>query len=125
MLIPSFISSRRETPIRSTESFARSTARLAAVRAVSAETAANRSRVRARRKQVLVFLGGAAVATLAAAILSGSWAVLSLNLVVDALLAAYVAMLLQVKEYSLANQMQRAGSPLQTATQAEVKVVVG
>jgi len=125
LLIPSFVTSRREAPIHSTENFARSTARLAAVRAVSAETAANRSRVRARRRHILVFLGAAAVATLAVSIVTGSWTWLSINLIADALLAAYVAMLLQVKEHSLARVQQRGEVALEAAEQADIRVVAG
>ncbi len=125
LLIPSFVTSRREAPIHSTESFARSTARLAAVRGASVESAANRSRVRARRRQILMGLGSAAIATLAVSIVTGSWTWLSINLIADALLAAYVAMLLQVKEHSLARAQERGEVALEAAEQADIRVVAG
>jgi len=121
LLIPSLITSRREAPINTTENFARSTAKLAAVRAVNAETQAGRSRSKARRRQILVGLGVLAVATLGVALYTGSWAWLSMSLIVDAVLAAYIALLLQVK------QQARAVEPLASAppTQSEVRVVAG
>ena len=125
LLIPNFVTSRREAPIHSTENFARSTARLAAVRAISAETSANRNRIKARRRHILIGLGVVAVATLAAAIITASWTILIINLIVDALLSAYVAMLLQVKEYSQARQLELAGRPLEDSEQAEVQVING
>ncbi len=124
LLIPSFISSRREAPISSTESFARSTARLAAVRAASIETVANRERVRARRRRVLVMLAVAALATLAAAIWSGSWTVLTINLIVDASLAAYIGLLLQVKEQARRATLEALQEET-TAGDTEVRVVAG
>lgn len=125
LLIPNFVTSRREAPIHSTENFARSTARLAAVRAISAETSANRNRIKARRRHILIGLGVVAVATLAVAIITASWTILIINLIVDALLSAYVAMLLQVKEYSQARQLELAGRPLEDSEQAEVQVING
>ena len=125
LLIPNFVTSRRDAPIHSTETFARSTARLAAVRAISAETSANRNRIKARRRHILIGLGLAAVATLAAAIITASWTILIINLIVDAVLSAYVAMLLQVKEYSQARQLQQAGRVLEDSEQAEIQVING
>jgi hypothetical protein len=125
LLIPNFVTARREAPIHSTENFARSTARLAAVRAISAETSANRNRIKARRRRILIGLGVVAVATLVAAIITASWTILIINLIVDALLSAYVAMLLQVKEYSQTRQLELAGRPLEDSEQAEVQVING
>lgn len=125
LLIPNFVTSRREAPIHSTENFARSTARLAAVRAISAETSANRNRIKARRRRILIGLGLAAVVTLTAAIITASWTILIINLIVDALLSAYVAMLLQVKEYSQSRQLELAGQALEDSEQAEVQVING
>jgi len=125
LLIPNFVTSRRDAPIHSTETFARSTARLAAVRAISAETSANRNRIKARRRHILIGLGLAAGATLAAAIITASWTILIINLIVDAVLSAYVAMLLQVKEYSQARQLQQAGRVLEDSEQAEIQVING
>ncbi|MDH3730528.1 MAG: hypothetical protein OES13_05335 [Acidimicrobiia bacterium] len=88
---------------------------------MNAETQAGRSRSKARRRQILVGLGVLAVATLGVALYTGSWAWLSMSLIVDAVLAAYIALLLQVK------QQARAVEPLASAppTQSEVRVVAG
>jgi hypothetical protein len=121
LLIPSFVSSRREAPISTTENFARSTAKLAAVRATDAESTLARSRAKARRRRILIGLAVAAIGTLGMALYTGSWAWLSMSLIVDALLAAYIALLLQVKQHVAAtgNIDAEAGS------QAEVRVVAG
>jgi Flp pilus assembly protein TadB len=121
LLIPSFVSSRREAPINSTENFARSTAKLAAVRAINAESAASRSRSRARRRQMLLGLGALAVITLGVALYTGSWIWLSISLIVDALLAAYIALLLQVKQQTRTEATLEA----EPITQSEVRIVAG
>jgi len=121
LLIPSLVTSRREAPINTTENFARSTAKLAAVRAVNAETQAGRSRSKARRRQILIGLGVLAVATLGMALYTSSWVWLSTSLIVDAVLAAYIALLLQVKQQSHAV----ATSESEPAAQSEVRVVAG
>ena len=121
LLIPSFVNSRREAPINTTESFARSTAKLAAVRAVNSEAKASRSRSKARQRQILVGLGIAAMATLGVALYTGSWAWLSMSLIFDALLAAYIALLLQVKQQTAAVEVVE----VEPTSQAEVRVVAG
>ena len=121
LLIPSFVNSRREAPINSTENFARSTAKLAAVRAVNADTAVTRSRSKARRRQILVGLAVLAVATLGMSLYTGSWAWLSLSLVVDALLAAYIALLLQVKQQTKVEETIL----VEPVTQSDVRIVAG
>jgi hypothetical protein len=115
------VTSRREAPINSTESFARSTAKLAAVRAINVEGAVSRSRSRARRRRMLAGLGALAVVTLGIALYTGSWAWLSISLIVDAMLAAYIALLLQVK------QQTRTEVPFEIApeAQSEVRIVAG
>ena len=57
-----------------------------------------RERVLARRRMALIVLGAAVPVTLLAAILTGSWALLVLNLLVNVALAAYIALLLQIKQ---------------------------
>ena len=121
LLIPSFLTSRREAPISTTENFARSTAKLAAVRAVNAEATQARSRAKVRRRRILVVLAVAAIATLGMALYTGSWAWLSATLIVDALLAAYVGLLLQVKQQTAAVTTIEG----EAAQQAEVRVVAG
>ena len=57
-----------------------------------------RDRVLARRRLALIALVLAPIATLAAAIMTGSWPILAASLVFDVLLAGYVAILLQIKQ---------------------------
>lgn len=121
LLIPSFVTSRREAPISTTENFARSTAKLAAVRAVNSEATTSRSRSKARRRRILVGLAALAIATLGMALYTGSWAWLSLSLVIDALLAAYIALLLQVKQ----QVRSEATYEVEAAAQSDVKIVAG
>lgn len=58
----------------------------------------HRARVLARRRTALIVLGVAVIGTLVAAIVTGSWPILAISLVVDVALAAYVAILLQIKQ---------------------------
>lgn len=57
-----------------------------------------RDRVLARRRMALIALVVAVPATLALALFTGSVPILILNLVVDVILAGYIAMLLQIKQ---------------------------
>ncbi len=128
-LIPSFLSSRREAPIVSTQAFARDAERLNVVRAMATSPdLARRRAILIRRRNAIALLAVLAVATLAAAIVTGSVALLAVNLMVDVLLAVYVGLLAQVK--------QRAGlaPPIRlhvadrvddTADQATVRVLAG
>jgi hypothetical protein len=89
LVIPSVIRSRRENAV---------TSRPQAHRDESRAAAAHRAQVLARRRTALIVLGVAVIGTLAAAIITGSWPVLAVSLVVDVVLAAYVAILLQIKQ---------------------------
>ncbi len=98
-LLPKFFESRRHAPSASTRSFERSTALLAHVSARSTYAELmERRRILRRRQQILLGLGVAALAGLAIAILTGSVAWLIATLVVDTVLAAYITLLLQVKQ---------------------------
>ncbi len=129
LLIPSFFDSRRQAPINTTQDFARNTARLNAVRVLANEpAAAQRRRVLARRRRTLIALVAAAMASLGGAIVTGSLVVLGVNLVVDMALAAYIAMLLQIKEHAGA----RPPIPLQAESQqpaedsqAKIRILAG
>jgi len=57
-----------------------------------------RERVLARRRMALIILVVLVPITLVAAIVTGSFALLVVNLVADLLVAFYVAMLLQIKQ---------------------------
>ncbi len=127
LLIPSFFDSRRQAPINTTQNFARDTARLAAVRAAAAEPAvARRRQVLARRRRALIGLVLAALTTLAIAIVTGSLLMLGLNLVVDMALAAYVAMLLQVKQYAGGQPVAlHSAQHAPEETQAKIRILAG
>ena len=57
-----------------------------------------RSQVLARRRFALIGLGAAVLVTLLLALFTGSVAILILNLIIDLILAGYIAMLLQIKQ---------------------------
>ena len=65
-----------------------------------------REQVLARRRTALILLMAAAVATLAFAIIRGSWVLLGLTLVVDVALAVYIAVLLQIKQRQAATRFR-------------------
>jgi len=88
LVIPSVLRSRRENSV-TTRSGVQGDARRAAE---------HREQVLSRRRMALIALGVAVVGTLAIAIITGSWPILAVSLVVDVMLAAYVAVLLQIKQ---------------------------
>ena len=126
-LIPSFFNSRKEAPINSTQDFARNAARLNAVRVSAVEpSVARRRRTLARRRRALLLLITAAIGSLAAAIWTGGVALLGVNLAVDMALAAYVAILFQVKQQpaprSVVIPMHQDDA---AEEQAQIRVVAG
>ncbi len=128
LLIPSFFDSRRQAPINTTQDFARNTARLNAVRVLAAEpAAAQRRRVLARRRRTLIALVAAAMGTLALAIVTGNIMFLGLNLLVDMALAAYIAMLLQIKETVARPPIPLHPERVREAedTQAKIRILAG
>lgn len=88
LVIPSVLRSRRENAV-TTRSGAQGEARGAVE---------HREQVLGRRRMALIALGVAVIGTLAAAIFTGSWPILAVSLVVDVMLATYVAILLQIKQ---------------------------
>ena len=58
-----------------------------------------RRQVLARRRLALVALMALAVGTLVGAVLTGSYVLLALTLILDAMLAVYVAVLLSIKQH--------------------------
>ena len=90
LVVPSVIRSRRENDVAT-----RPQTRAGETQRAAAE---HRARVLARRRNALVILGVAVVGTLAAAIITGSWPILVVSLIADVALAAYVAILLQIKQ---------------------------
>lgn len=93
-VLPSFVNSRRETTVTQTP---RQTDRAPAA---SGGGPSARERVLARRRNALIGLGIAVIATLVAAIITGSVVLLVVSLIVDVALAGYIAMLLQIKQNS-------------------------
>ncbi|MCJ7726518.1 MAG: hypothetical protein MUP76_09060 [Acidimicrobiia bacterium] len=89
LVIPSIVRSRRENAV---------TSRSPAHGDEMQDASEHRDLVLARRRTALIVLGVAVIGTLAAAILTGSWPILAISLVVDVALAAYVAILLQIKQ---------------------------
>ena len=99
-LFPTIFGKRRSAPLNSTEEFDRWTHVMADVqnRTYAASSAATRGSVRARRRKVLGLMVGVAIVTLAVSFVTGSVWWLVVHLAVDALIAAYVGLLLQVKQ---------------------------
>lgn len=128
-LIPSFLSSRREAPIVSTQEFARGAERLNVVRAMATSPElARRRAILVRRRNTIVGLAVLAVVTLAAAIVTGSVVLLAVNLAVDVALAVYVALLAQVKQRAGLEppvQLHLVQQRTETADQATVRVLAG
>ena len=80
------------------------------VRARPGELAAGeRERVLARRRLALVVLVALVPVTLVVAIVTGSMALLIVNLVADVLIAIYVALLLQIKQSQGATRARFGG----------------
>lgn len=99
-LFPSFFGRRRNAPLNSTEEFDRWTQIMADVQSRSYNTRrlSTRDAVRVRRRRALTGLVGVAVLTLTMAFVMKSVWWLVGHLAVDALVAAYVGILLQMKQ---------------------------
>ena len=103
-LFPEVFASRKEAPLNTTEEFGRWTSKLASVQGRTARRRnravleVNRNRVLARRRIMLVLLLLAAVGTLVAALMTGSRTLLYVHIAIDAAVACYVAMLVQIKQ---------------------------
>ncbi len=97
-LWPNRSGGRRETPITSTERFDQWTHVMADVQRRGSAGGGVRDTVRLRRKRALVTLVGLSVVTLGAAVALRSLNWLLVSLAIDAVLAWYVGMLLQIKQ---------------------------
>lgn len=97
-LLPSFFENRRQAPIATTRSFARSTALLATVANSNAADVAARRLATQRRQRALALLGGGAVITLVLSIWQSSIMWLGASLAFDAGLAGFITMLLSIKQ---------------------------
>lgn len=94
----SFFDSRRSAPAASTKSFARSTALLASVSTSGQRATLARQRAAARRQRILLGLGAGAVLALGVSIWFDSVAWLGLAIAFDLALAAYIGLLLHIKQ---------------------------
>ncbi|MEX1280988.1 MAG: hypothetical protein AB1Z57_03995 [Acidimicrobiia bacterium] len=122
-LLPSLIEARREAPLTSTKRYDQMAARLSVPQTQASPV--NRARASARRRRTLIVAGLLAAGTLAAAIITANVWVLVAHLVIDAFLAWYVAMLVQLRKQehrvALARRVQEA--PVESTPQ--VRVIAG
>ena len=122
-LFPEVFANRKDAPLNSTEEFGRWTSKLGSV----AEKPGRRGRrirtvtrgaVLSRRRRFLVLLLLSAVGTLVAALMTGSRTLLFVHIGIDAAVAWYVAMLVQIK------QRRRLASASAAVAEAKVAPVV-
>ncbi len=107
-LLPSFLEHRRDNPSETTREYAVSKARLGALAGSEEPLADQYHAARAsqvRRQRVFIGLLSAALLTLVLAVLTSNVLILSLSLVVDVLIGAYVALLLYVRQQTALRRM--------------------
>jgi hypothetical protein len=98
-LLPSFFDSRSHAPKATTRDFARTKEKLANIALSQPDTDTYiRRHAQVRRRQVLVGLSIASVATLIFATLTGSVPWLAVNIAVNISIAGYIALLLTIKQ---------------------------
>ena len=97
-LLPSFLEGRREAPLASTRSFDQKLAKLAALSPLHSNQSARQRVRRQRRRRVLILLVIASLSAIVAAVTMQSVALLVVSLIVDALLVAYVLVLLRLRD---------------------------
>ncbi len=124
-LFPEIFASRRNTPLNSTEEFDRWTARLASVQVRGRMGLGGRAAVLARRRRMLVFLGTLAAGSLMLAFALGSPSWLLVHIAIDAAVAWYVAMLVQIKQRRAARPELEPVGPLAPpdATQTDEQLI--
>ena len=127
-LFPQLTGSRRNTPISSTEEFDRWTHIMADVqrRSVTGGQPTQRDIVRSRRRRALVVMIVLAVGTLAMSYTQSSVGWLLAHLTVDAVIAWYIGMLMQVRQQHAARaaQLHSANRP-HDADDPPVRIVAG
>lgn len=96
-LLPNFFENHKSASMSSTRSFARNTDLLASVAMQSTEAVRAAGVARRRRRRSVALLGTGALASLGAAVLTGSTLWLGATIVFDVLLAGFVTALLQAK----------------------------
>ena len=121
-LLPSFIESRREAPLSSTERYGEVSQRLSQVQRGNRGGVSERTL--ARRRRVLIASSSIAIATLAIAVITSNIGVLVAHLVVDAFIAWYLAMIVQLRNQQQ-QQALRAHSVASVDRFDEVRVIAG
>lgn len=127
-LFPSISGGRKEAPLNSTEDFDRWTHLMADVqrRAVSPQRLTRRDVARTRRRRTLAALAVLALGTLVAAYAFSSVGWLLGHLVIDAVIAWYIGMLMQIRQRQ---QMRSASRHVATrphdADEPPVRIVAG
>lgn len=96
-LLPEVIGSRKSAPLTTTQEFNRWTTRIASVQRPGGHAVEIRNRVLARRRRTLFFLFAAALVSLAVAIWISAPSMLITHIVIDAAVAWYLAMLVQLR----------------------------
>ena len=96
-LLPEVIGSRRSAPLTTTQEFNRWTTRIASVQRPVGPRDVARNRVLTRRRRILYLLLASAVGSLVAAILLSAPSMLIAHIVIDAAVAWYLAMLVQLR----------------------------
>lgn len=125
ILLPQVLSERKNTPLASTEEFNRQAARIADIQGYRAPARHDRRRVLARRRNVMIGLIFLAVAALAVAVLQRSLSWLIVHAVIDALLAWYLAVLLQIKQMQSRTMPPVRPIGSRPAEQRRVRVIAG
>lgn len=99
-LVPPILNSRKETPLASTAEYSRIAARLNSVQneGQSVAAALSRNAVLARRRRTLATLAIGAITSLVLALTTRSIGWLFVHIAIDAGLAWYMAVLLQIKQ---------------------------
>lgn len=127
-LFPSIFGNRRQAPLDSTEKFDRWTHVMADVQrsAPNSRRSSLRDVVRARRRRTLAALGTLAAAALVVAYLRSSVNWLLVHLVIDAAIAWYIGMLMQVKQrQAMRSAIVHAVSRPAEADEPQVRIIAG
>ncbi len=111
-LLPSLFESRREAPLSSTQRYGSVSAKLNQMQAEQTVIAVSNDRLSSRRRRTLGIAGVLAIATLVVALTTGGLAWLVGHLVIDAFLAWYVAMLVQIRQQEQAIVRQQYAVPM-------------
>jgi hypothetical protein len=127
-LFPAITGGRKEAPLNSTEDFDRWTHLMADVqrRAMTPTRVTARDVVRTWRRRSIAALIGIALATLVTAYATKSIGWLLVHLTVDAVIAWYIGMLMQVRQQQEARAAQAHGATRPTDADApQVRIVAG